>query len=295
MADEDIPLMDIHQTSRQEYLMLQEIEHWDKKLIWTAEDEAQAVLHPRKKRRRLAPVDLTEMGLVTGQNHREQTTSYGEFCSSTATTRLRELSAAGKVSKGAEVEVCGAGTARDLPWLKLVRELELFIRLREWSSVAVENFETSMKALGVGDGGITITEGDIVEEWGEPHENTLITFGSQFLMVLRPKKFREVTRLIGSTLRQSRKKGLESLAWFVHPLPGDNDKPVEWEGRMIVPSREPTEKIPYRTWGKDTTLYSEADLVAGIEKGFHGTIKCRSLGKGNHYHQKLDFLEFAPA
>lgn len=295
IATQRIGLLD-----RQVALALQRQEHWNSKLSWTEDDEKEAELHPKKKRRRLAPADLTRMGLVNAENYGEEYQGFGMFCLFHLLCRLESLLEKGVNLEGKFVVVCGAGTARDLEWIRQALEMGLTVYIIDFSTVACDNAEYLVSILGLTRDQrrrVQIVHNEIEEELSnlpdEVRKNVILVFASQFFMVQKPKDMRSIGRKIGLLVKDSRSAAVESVVCIVHPEPEDNDRPVEWEGRFIIPSRGPTVRTPYRTWGKDTMLYPKEEIQACIESGYGNRLYCR-VHKRRYYHQMYSFIELSP-
>ncbi len=242
----------------------------------------------------LAPWELLKKGKITETNHIEQRWGFCKFIGSIMRAKKAQLVDAldflAIPHDQVETLILGAGTTEDLiRWIFEFEKEKIPLVVREFAEFACDN----AKKLGISS--LTVIEGEVVEEWGgdELHSKTLMTFASQFVMILKPRTMRRLMYLLGRSMRLSQGLGVLPELCLVHPLPEHNDQPVEWEGLTLVPSRFKSGS-KRRHWGRDTTLYPIAELKAALEKGYGGEINIEIVATHMYYIQKYAFLSCTP-
>ncbi|MDD5050924.1 MAG: hypothetical protein PHV93_04300 [Candidatus Pacebacteria bacterium] len=253
-------------------LPLQELRlHWAKKLTLSEKNP-----YP------LAPSDLVKMGLVTAENYLAQNLLFGQFCTSTMERELLQLSAEpGFANAHKEVQVIGAGLARDLYWLQKAAELGMTLTVRDVSGVACANARMLGERLGI-DSQMECLEGEFENGWAQSEETPLVTYASQFIQVQSIRKMRRIMKCFGSLLRTPEDEPRRRL-YLVHPLPEDNDTPRSWNNIQL----------PAPKWG-DSLLYKAEDCLKYARCGLNGNVELDILGKHDYFHQKYSFLRLMP-
>lgn len=248
--------------------------HWDEKL--KPDDD-----NPYP----LAPKDLVRRGLVTRENYADENGKFGRFCSSIMREELNLLGHSIGFSEIVlpQIEVLGAGLARDLNWISDAVKTGFGVKVYDISNVACEYVENRFEG-SIQQGLVRVVNGEaeeMWEEWQVDSERIIACFASQFIQVQKKRKMQKILRFLGSFLEKKvGKVKLSRQIYFMHPYRKDNTGPKVWDN----------EELPEVVWG-DTTPYDEEEIKCELEKGSSRKVKIDVLGKHHYYHQEYSFLK----
>ncbi len=236
---------------------------WEKKL--TANEDNPLPLAPRQYRKPISKYSKEEF-LEIESKYRLENKRYGNLCSSFAIAELDDIAkAAGQNSIGMSfINVLGSGLARDLGWLKYAHsEYNATGVILEACLQAVKNAERRLKEYGV----LDYNSLEHVEVIGgeEITTNTMFTFASGFIQILKPELMTKVMRRLGQTLDRN-----HSRLMLVHATDDSN---------------------PGVLWG-DTTPYTIPELLVPLEEGLGRAVKFFHRGNIPYWHHNYDCIVF---